>query len=163
LPGDPLSPVDTARNHVGSDAISGRRRSDPPPPLADAPRLGQNRKKKTGNICPRHPGPPLASSGHTSTSENQFSLTRAASITSGAAKTKFLSVEPFTLHVVTAADSHPDEVAASAKLDEVKQIAEEKRITFTYSIDPAAHDRPIETDNGWRIGLGRGLDISRAA
>ena len=67
--------------------------------------------------------------------------------------------EPLSLHVVTAADSQLDEVAASAKLDEVKQSAEEKKLVFSYVFDSTAHDRRIETDNGWRITLGRGLDI----
>ena len=51
LPGAPLSPVDTGPNHVGSDPISDRRHSHPPPPLADALGLGQNRKEN-GNIRP---------------------------------------------------------------------------------------------------------------
>ena len=41
----PFSSLDPAQNHVGSDSISGRRRSNPPPPLAKAPGLGQNREK----------------------------------------------------------------------------------------------------------------------
>jgi ATP-dependent Lon protease len=32
-------------------------------------------------------------------------------------------------------------------------------LLLTYKFDPTAHDRRIETDNGWRINLGRGLDI----
>ncbi len=32
-------------------------------------------------------------------------------------------------------------------------------IMFSYSFDDSAHDRYIESDNGWRISLGRGLDI----
>jgi ATP-dependent Lon protease len=32
-------------------------------------------------------------------------------------------------------------------------------ITFTYEIDDSIHDRYIQSDNGWKIVLGRGLDI----
>ena len=32
-------------------------------------------------------------------------------------------------------------------------------ITFTYEIDDTIHDRYIQSDNGWKIILGRGLDI----
>jgi ATP-dependent Lon protease len=32
-------------------------------------------------------------------------------------------------------------------------------ITFTYGIDDSIHDRYIQSDNGWKIILGRGLDI----
>ena len=32
-------------------------------------------------------------------------------------------------------------------------------ITFTYEIDDTIHDRYIQSDNGWKIVLGRGLDI----
>jgi len=32
-------------------------------------------------------------------------------------------------------------------------------ITFTYEIDDTIHDRYIQSDNGWEIILGRGLDI----
>lgn len=32
-------------------------------------------------------------------------------------------------------------------------------INFEYRFDPTIHDRSITTDTGWRIVLGRGLDI----
>ena len=32
-------------------------------------------------------------------------------------------------------------------------------ISFDYRVDPAIHDRSITTDTGWKIVLGRGLDI----
>ena len=67
--------------------------------------------------------------------------------------------ESLSLQVITAADSSAEEVQISEKLDQVKQSAEEKKIAFSFKFDPTAHDRRIETDNGWRITLGRGLDI----
>ncbi len=32
-------------------------------------------------------------------------------------------------------------------------------IIFTYEFDENIHDRSINMDNGWKIVLGRGLDI----
>ncbi|MDD3580046.1 MAG: BREX system Lon protease-like protein BrxL [Desulfobacca sp.] len=63
------------------------------------------------------------------------------------------------LSLVTAADSNDDEVLISAKLEELKSSLLQDRIDFSYSFDRSVHDRWIETDTGWRIILGRGLDI----
>jgi ATP-dependent Lon protease len=38
-----------------------------------------------------------------------------------------------------------------------------KRVRFTYTFDTHAHDRWIDTDTGWRITLGRGLDFFQKA
>ena len=67
--------------------------------------------------------------------------------------------EPVELHLVTAAGSAEEEVVLSEKLDTIQQGAEAKNVRFTFAFDPSAHDRMIETDTGWRILLGRGLDI----
>jgi len=64
-----------------------------------------------------------------------------------------------TLQVITAADSNEEEVQLSEKLDQLQESANAKKVTFTYSFDRTKHDRMIETDTGWRITLGRGLDI----
>jgi ATP-dependent Lon protease len=45
------------------------------------------------------------------------------------------------------------------KFDELKTALGRDKIDFTYSFDDTLHDRKIETDTGWRIILGRGLDI----
>ena len=63
------------------------------------------------------------------------------------------------LQVITAADSNEEEVQLSEKLDQLQESANSKKVTFTYSFDRTKHDRLIETDTGWRITLGRGLDI----
>jgi ATP-dependent Lon protease len=41
----------------------------------------------------------------------------------------------------------------------LQESASAKKVTFKYSFDRTKHDRQIETDTGWRITLGRGLDI----
>lgn len=47
----------------------------------------------------------------------------------------------------------------SQKLDELKTGLSRDHIDFTYAFDDNLHDRWIEADTGWRIILGRGLDI----
>ncbi|GEM_PF-1491157 len=45
------------------------------------------------------------------------------------------------------------------KLEELKKALDELNINFKYEFDDKLHDRSIETDKGWRIIPGRGLDI----
>ncbi len=61
--------------------------------------------------------------------------------------------------LITSTDSPEEEVELSSKLDQVQEGANAKKIQFTYAFDGTKHDRMIETDTGWRITLGRGLDI----
>lgn len=63
------------------------------------------------------------------------------------------------LHLVTGADSKHGEVEASVKFEEIKEHLAQNRITFSYDFSPDLHDRWIEADTGWKIILGRGLDI----
>ena len=63
------------------------------------------------------------------------------------------------LELITSAGSSEAEVELSAKLDEVRSSLEQDRIEMSYDFDPSLHDRWIESDTGWRIGLGRGLDM----
>jgi ATP-dependent Lon protease len=44
-------------------------------------------------------------------------------------------------------------------LESVQQAASVAGITLEIEYDPTIHDRWIDTDTGWRINLGRGLDI----
>ncbi|MCX6879809.1 MAG: hypothetical protein NTW21_39295 [Verrucomicrobia bacterium] len=67
------------------------------------------------------------------------------------------------LHLVTSAGSNEDEVVLSEKLDTLLQSITDNKVKFTYTFDPAKHDRMIETDTGWRITLGRGLDFLQRA
>ena len=46
-----------------------------------------------------------------------------------------------------------------SKLDDLKTGLSRDYIEFNYVFDNNLHDRWIETDTGWRIILGRGLDI----
>jgi ATP-dependent Lon protease len=63
------------------------------------------------------------------------------------------------LALVTSAESNEQERTLSSKFDELQSSLEQDRIIFAYSFDKDKHDRWIETDTGWRIILGRGLDI----
>lgn len=63
------------------------------------------------------------------------------------------------LSLVNSADSNDEELSISAKLEELKSSLTQDRIDFTYAFDRTLHDRWIETDMGWRIILGRGLDM----
>jgi len=63
------------------------------------------------------------------------------------------------LVLVTGSDSAEQERILSAKFDELKSSLEQDHISFAYSFQKDLHDRWIETDTGWRIVMGRGLDI----
>jgi ATP-dependent Lon protease len=63
------------------------------------------------------------------------------------------------LALITGSDSGEQERIISAKFDELKGSLEQDHIYFNYSFQRDLHDRWIETDTGWRIVLGRGLDI----
>jgi ATP-dependent Lon protease len=62
------------------------------------------------------------------------------------------------LHLVTGCDFY-QKVEVSRKLEELKTGLSRDHIDFNYAFDESLHDRWIETDTGWRIVLGRGLDI----
>jgi len=63
------------------------------------------------------------------------------------------------LALVTSAESNEQERIISVKFEELQSNLEQDRIIFIYNFDKDKHDRWIETDTGWRIILGRGLDI----
>ena len=44
-------------------------------------------------------------------------------------------------------------------LKDIVQGAQQQGIKLNVSKDPGGHDRWIRTNTGWRINLGRGLDI----
>ena len=62
------------------------------------------------------------------------------------------------LNLVTACDAY-QEGELRDKLGELKIGLSRDHIEFDYVFDNTLHDRWIETDTGWRISLGRGLDI----
>src|SRR3990172_2144775 len=64
-----------------------------------------------------------------------------------------------SIELVTGADTKFQENETATKFDEIKENLSQDRISLTYRFDTTLHDRWIETDTGWRIILGRGLDI----
>lgn len=66
--------------------------------------------------------------------------------------------ENVKVSLVTTVDSyHEDELRYT--LDELKSGLSKDGIEFEFEFNNNLHDRWIETDDGWRIMLGRGLDI----
>lgn len=61
--------------------------------------------------------------------------------------------------LVTCGETPEQEREMKAKLDEVQNSMAKDRIVLKYVFESGIHDRFIESDNGWRIILGRGLDI----
>lgn len=66
--------------------------------------------------------------------------------------------EVIKVDLITACEDYQKE-ELKAKLDDLKAGLSRDNIDFNYAFDETLHDRWIETDTGWRIILGRGLDI----
>lgn len=66
--------------------------------------------------------------------------------------------EEVRIHLVTF-NSEEFLEAAKQGFSELGDSLEELGITFTYEFNDVQHDRCIEMNNGWKIILGRGLDI----
>lgn len=65
--------------------------------------------------------------------------------------------EELSIHLSTQNDD--DKIPEMIDIfDDIKDDLSEHVIEFTYDFN-ADHDRYIDLDNGWRISLGRGLDI----
>jgi len=62
------------------------------------------------------------------------------------------------IDLITACDTFQEQ-EVRGKLDELKKGLTRDHIEFDYVFDNTLHDRWIETDTGWRVILGRGLDI----
>lgn len=69
--------------------------------------------------------------------------------------------EELTVLLVTSENADdPEKVQKQLEfLARVKQAAAVAGISFDAKFDPTIHDRSIVTNSGWRINLGRGLDI----
>ena len=67
--------------------------------------------------------------------------------------------EEIELHVVTW--NEPDEMIneSTENLDEITETVFDMGIKLTYEFNPNTHDRFIQSNNGWKIILGRGLDV----
>jgi ATP-dependent Lon protease len=63
------------------------------------------------------------------------------------------------LHVITW--NEPDEMlkVSAETLEEISQSLFDLGVKLTWEFNPNQHDRFIKSDNGWKIVLGRGLDI----
>ncbi|MET4613355.1 ATP-dependent Lon protease [Rhodococcus sp. PvR044] len=65
-----------------------------------------------------------------------------------------------TFKLFTVLDSDPEYQKRQLQmLGQIIQGADQQGIKVEVAKDPGGHDRWIRTDNGWRINLGRGLDI----
>ena len=62
------------------------------------------------------------------------------------------------IHLVTAADDSEQERENKYSFEKIADSLYENDIDFTFEFSDTIHDRQIETSNGWRIVLGRGLD-----
>jgi ATP-dependent Lon protease len=67
--------------------------------------------------------------------------------------------EEIELHVVTYNDSEYNLQESSDNLDEIAESVFDMGIKMTFEMQPNLHDRFIQSDNGWKVVLGRGLDI----
>ena len=66
--------------------------------------------------------------------------------------------EGLKLQLITGVDSY-QETELKRKLEELKAGLSQDQIELEFHFDNSLHDRWIEIDTGWRIILGRGLDI----
>jgi ATP-dependent Lon protease len=65
------------------------------------------------------------------------------------------------LRLITSSNTDdPDQIDKNTKkFEEIKNVLSKKGIIFNYEFSQTIHDRYIETDDGWKITLGRGIDI----
>jgi ATP-dependent Lon protease len=63
------------------------------------------------------------------------------------------------VHLRTGADSDYQREELEATFKDIQKRLVQDRVLLTYEFDDSTHDRMIEADTGWRIVLGRGLDI----
>lgn len=63
------------------------------------------------------------------------------------------------IELITSSDDNFNKEEQTKKFTELQYDLLRYGIVFKYSFDDKIHDRIIEADNGWRILLGRGLDM----
>jgi ATP-dependent Lon protease len=72
--------------------------------------------------------------------------------------------DEIVLNLFTVLDEDPEHQPKQLRmLNDIVQGAEQQGIRVNVAKDPGGHDRWIRTDSGWRINLGRGLDIFQKA
>ena len=62
------------------------------------------------------------------------------------------------IHLVTSSDDLEQEQENKYAFEQIADSLFENEIEFTYEFSDTIHDRQIETSNGWRVVMGRGLD-----
>lgn len=68
--------------------------------------------------------------------------------------------DEMTVNLFTVLDDDPDYQPKQLRmLNDIVQGAAQQGVKVNVAKDPGGHDRWIRTDTGWRINLGRGLDI----
>ena len=67
------------------------------------------------------------------------------------------------LHLVTKSSKTAKNCDQEGKLNALKKSTEKHGFDFSFEFDQRKHDRSIKADSGWRIKLGRGLDIFQKA
>lgn len=67
--------------------------------------------------------------------------------------------EEINLEVLTWNEPEDKLQISKENLEEISESVFDLGIKLTYDFNPNIHDRYIESDNGWKIILGRGLDI----
>jgi len=63
------------------------------------------------------------------------------------------------VHLITQSEDETQEGEQRKKFGELQNNLVKHRIKFTFEFNAKIYDRSIESDNGWRIVVGRGLDI----
>jgi len=62
------------------------------------------------------------------------------------------------IHLVTSADDSVQELENKNAFEQIADSLFENNVEFTFEFSNTIHDRKMETSNGWRIVMGRGLD-----
>ena len=62
------------------------------------------------------------------------------------------------IHLITSSDDSEQERENKYAFEQLADSLFENEIEFTFEFSDIIHDRQIETSNGWRIVMGRGLD-----
>ena len=67
--------------------------------------------------------------------------------------------EIIKVKLITKAEDDIMEKELEGKYEHIKNELLKNNINFDYEFNPNIHDRSIETDTGWKIKPGRGLDF----
>ena len=62
------------------------------------------------------------------------------------------------IHLVTSSSDPEQERESALAFEQIAESLFENNIEFSFEFSETIHDRQIETNHGWRIVMGRGLD-----